>query len=359
MHPRIGIRKFALATTLAVIGAGLVSVPAATAAVHDVKITEVQTESSTSVHSEYVELEMLGPNENNFMTYGAELDFYAANGTLDTTVGINATNPVAGTNRKVLIASTTADAELTLPQDYSFSDSDNLASAGGAVCFDAPLFQAAPIDCVSYGSFNNTTANLPVGTAASAPATNQSLHRTTARGCPTLTDGADDTNDSLADFASAARSPIGNAAGAQGTPCFTLTITRNGTGTGSVTGDAGPGPPEVNIACPATACSYQVPSGYQVSLTATPTPGSTFVDDSWVGCVGLGNTCLTTMDSTKNIAVTFSGPAAPPGGGTPPTPPPTATQPTGLRAAALKKCAKVKNKTKKKKCKKRARALPV
>ena len=38
------------------------------------------------------------------------------------------------------------------------------------------------------------------------------------------------------------------------------------------------------------------------------------------------------------------------------TPPPG---PTGQRAAALKKCAKIKNKRKKKKCKKRARRLPV
>jgi hypothetical protein len=36
-----------------------------------------------------------------------------------------------------------------------------------------------------------------------------------------------------------------------------------------------------------------------------------------------------------------------------------AAGPTGQRAAALKKCAKIKNKKKKKKCKKRARKLPV
>jgi hypothetical protein len=44
----------------------------------------------------------------------------------------------------------------------------------------------------------------------------------------------------------------------------------------------------------------------------------------------------------------------------PPAPPaPPAAGPTGQRAAALKKCAKVKNKIKKRKCKTRARALPV
>jgi uncharacterized delta-60 repeat protein len=43
----------------------------------------------------------------------------------------------------------------------------------------------------------------------------------------------------------------------------------------------------------------------------------------------------------------------------PPPPPPVNSGPTGQRAAALKKCAKVKSKVKKKKCKKRARALPV
>jgi hypothetical protein len=44
--------------------------------------------------------------------------------------------------------------------------------------------------------------------------------------------------------------------------------------------------------------------------------------------------------------------------GTGTSPPPVATPP-GQRAAALKKCAKIKSKKKKKKCKKRARRLPV
>jgi uncharacterized delta-60 repeat protein len=44
---------------------------------------------------------------------------------------------------------------------------------------------------------------------------------------------------------------------------------------------------------------------------------------------------------------------------TPSPPAPPAAGPTGQRAAALKKCAKVKNKIKKRKCKTRARALPV
>ncbi len=42
-----------------------------------------------------------------------------------------------------------------------------------------------------------------------------------------------------------------------------------------------------------------------------------------------------------------------------PPPAPPASGPTGRRAAALKKCAKVKNRKKKKRCKKRARSLPV
>jgi hypothetical protein len=42
-----------------------------------------------------------------------------------------------------------------------------------------------------------------------------------------------------------------------------------------------------------------------------------------------------------------------------PPPAPVATVPTGQRAAALKKCAKVKSKAKKKRCKTRARRLPV
>jgi hypothetical protein len=58
-------------------------------------------------------------------------------------------------------------------------------------------------------------------------------------------------------------------------------------------------------------------------------------------------------------AVEFAPPG--PGGATPQpgTQPPIGTTPTGLRAAALKRCAKIKKKSKKRKCKRRARLQPV
>ncbi len=71
--------------------------------------------------------------------------------------------------------------------------------------------------------------------------------------------------------------------------------------------------------------------------------------DPGPGELGISAVCVTVPPACPT-------PAAP---GVTPTPPQPATGPTGLRAAALKKCAKIKSKRKKKRCKKRARALPV
>ncbi|MBK7660167.1 MAG: PQQ-binding-like beta-propeller repeat protein [Betaproteobacteria bacterium] len=75
-----------------------------------------------------------------------------------------------------------------------------------------------------------------------------------------------------------------------------LTVTRAGTGTGNVlSAPAG-------IDCGA-ACTANFNSGASVTLTATPTAGSTFA--GWSGaCTGAG-TCIVTMDAAKSVTATF------------------------------------------------------
>lgn len=117
-----------------------------------------------------------------------------------------------------------------------------------------------------------------------------------------------------------------------------------GGGTGTVTG--------TDINCPGD-CFEVYTNGDAVALTATPTSGSTF--SGWSGCpTPVDNTCIYTAHFHRTITANFT-PAPTTGGGNPPGP----AGPTGQRAAALKKCAKVKSKAKKKKCKKRASSLPV
>jgi VCBS repeat protein/List-Bact-rpt repeat protein len=78
----------------------------------------------------------------------------------------------------------------------------------------------------------------------------------------------------------------------------TLTITKAGTGSGTVTSN----PPGIN--CGAT-CSAAYNSGTVVSLTATPATGSTFT--GWSGCDAVsGTTCTVSMSAARSVTVTFT-----------------------------------------------------
>jgi hypothetical protein len=77
----------------------------------------------------------------------------------------------------------------------------------------------------------------------------------------------------------------------------TLTVTKAGTGSGTVTG---PG-----ISC-GTDCSETVASGTSIELTAAAASGSTFA--SWSGCdTPSGATCTMSMTASKTVTASFSG----------------------------------------------------
>jgi uncharacterized protein (DUF2345 family) len=79
---------------------------------------------------------------------------------------------------------------------------------------------------------------------------------------------------------------------------YTLTVTKSGTGTGTVSSN----PSGINCG---TTCTYQFASGTNVTLTATPDSGSAFV--GWSGDVVSTNTTTTvTMNSDKNVTATFN-----------------------------------------------------
>jgi uncharacterized repeat protein (TIGR02543 family) len=77
---------------------------------------------------------------------------------------------------------------------------------------------------------------------------------------------------------------------------FTLSITRVGTGFGTVTG--------IGIDC-GTDCTEPYSSGTVVTLTATPGFGSTFAGWS-LGCAGTSPTTQVTMDANKTCVATFN-----------------------------------------------------
>ncbi len=79
---------------------------------------------------------------------------------------------------------------------------------------------------------------------------------------------------------------------------FTLTVTKAGTGSGTVTSSP------AGINCGNT-CSASFPRGTTVTLTATPASGSTFT--GWSGCDTVsGNQCTVTMNSNRTVTATFS-----------------------------------------------------
>jgi hypothetical protein len=79
---------------------------------------------------------------------------------------------------------------------------------------------------------------------------------------------------------------------------FPVTISKAGTGTGTVTSVP------AGINCGAT-CIANFACGDVVELTATPTPGSTFVGWSGGGCSGTG-TCTTTITNSTAITANFT-----------------------------------------------------
>ncbi len=77
---------------------------------------------------------------------------------------------------------------------------------------------------------------------------------------------------------------------------YTLTVSKAGTGTGTVSG--------TGISC-GTTCTGSYNSGTVVTLTATPDTGSTFAGWSGGGCSGTGQ-CSTTINTARTVTATFN-----------------------------------------------------
>jgi hypothetical protein len=80
--------------------------------------------------------------------------------------------------------------------------------------------------------------------------------------------------------------------------CKTLSVTKNGTGAGTVTSNP------TGINCGAT-CSFAWISGTSVTLTAAATAGSVFAGWSGGGCSGTG-TCVVNLTATTSVTATFT-----------------------------------------------------
>jgi uncharacterized repeat protein (TIGR01451 family) len=77
----------------------------------------------------------------------------------------------------------------------------------------------------------------------------------------------------------------------------TLTVTKAGSGTGTVTSSPG------GISC-GSVCAASFPTGTAVTLTAAPASGSSFT--GWSGACAGASTCTVTVDAAKSVTATFA-----------------------------------------------------
>ena len=108
---------------------------------------------------------------------------------------------------------------------------------------------------------------------------------------------------------------------------FALTVTKSGTGVGSVSSNPG------GIACGAT-CVANFGQASNVTLTATLTAGSSFA--GWGGACSGSGACVVTMSSAQGVTATFTlnAPTPPPPPAPPTAPPASLGKPSGSPASA-------------------------
>ena len=192
-----------LVTGAALLGC-LAMAPSAAANHHYVSITEVYAgNNSGQENREFVELQFLAGGQNILDSTGARIRFYSADGLTTTAFTFDADPPNGQSQRTVLMATDDAETNFGVTADQAIANGNRISPDGGAVCFDSPVFPS--IDCVAWGTYSNfmvLTSNADPVFASSITAL--SLVRTQARGCATLQEFADDTNDSAADFSTSA-----------------------------------------------------------------------------------------------------------------------------------------------------------
>jgi hypothetical protein len=186
-----------LAALAACLAAALLA-PAANASFHLNRIREIHAGAGTG---DYVELQSTAAGEN--FVVGQQITTYSNSSTPLSTVTLPANVP-NGQNQATILISDSASVD-GVPADVGPSGL-NVASGSGAVCYGS-------FDCVAYGMFPPVTLSSPYGTPAVQTAglsAGQTLVRSIARGCPTLFELSDDTNNSAADFSLGTANPRNN-----------------------------------------------------------------------------------------------------------------------------------------------------
>jgi hypothetical protein len=179
-----------------------------------IRISEVYSDANASLHSDYIELQMMADGQT--IPAGSAIRLYNANASASVTFNFppSVTLPASLSQRTLLLGW-----DDNPNADFSVNAGLNPPPAGGAACYYRSVSPSPeiPVDCVSWGAFTGAVPS--VGSPAAALNAGQSLTRTEARGCATLLDAPDDTDNSAADFALATPSPRNNLQTPSEHPC--------------------------------------------------------------------------------------------------------------------------------------------
>ena len=169
-----------------------------------IRISEVYSDASAA-HGDYIELQMMADGQTVPAGSAIRLCNSTCSASVDFLFPPNATLP-ASISQRTFFLGWSDDPNA----DFQVGANLNPPAAGGGACFYQSVSPSPeiPIDCVSWGNF---TGALPsVGSPAAALNAGQSLTRTEARGCGTLLDAPDDSDNSAADFSLTTPSPRNN-----------------------------------------------------------------------------------------------------------------------------------------------------
>jgi hypothetical protein len=218
-------RRLVLTASLAIVGA-LAFNASAGASYHLTRISEVHADGDGGgPDHNFIELQFYASGQN--LVGGHWVATYDNSGAILNSYQIPGNVPLGDNQRTVLIVEQGSDSgsdfqpgALQVPT----------GSAGGGACFTDGIPSVAPvagIDCVAWGSVTALVNNpSPVGSPALAGtglSAGQSLQRSIARGCPTLLEASDDTDNSAADFALGPPSPRVNSVTPTEQPCASAT----------------------------------------------------------------------------------------------------------------------------------------
>ena len=177
-----------------------------------IRISEVYSDASAN-KNDFIELQLLADGQ----TIPAGAAVRLCNATMSACVDFSFASqidlPASVSQRTVLLGwNTNPNADLAVGASL------NPPPVGGAVCYYHSLSPAIPVDCVSWGTFSGSLPS--VGSPAPALNASESLTRTEARGCSTLMEAVDDSDNSAADFSLTAPSPRNNLQTPTETPCL-------------------------------------------------------------------------------------------------------------------------------------------